>query len=499
MDAVINRWKNANPVKCQLLGLHAFDGILPIHDMTSIAQRVTEIDQDLVYLKIITVTGLEILIKQVLEYKLQAERFDLTVLRLPHQSPLFWVEALNTIENSFIAKSDDSLENRLHKIISIERQIPKYLNQMDKMLDDELYALEVSRALELLQYIYDFFDNQLLGLASMVDDEELLFAWSDVNIEALRAIKFMIERLENHYLVHAHQQYALGKDNFLEYIRVQEALTLDIDALLQKVEKEIILHQHQLDLSMIDQANHDSDPLNLASSILIQTLGFIQKNDVIEIPSHQCEVIYTPKYARKRGIAALSAPGPFEEEMKNYLWVTPMKNHGYQQLMLHMICIHEIYPGHLVQALYHRKADDRLALLSHSHCFVEGWAHYAEELMISLGYGDENITRTYHHAALLRNLRLKYSILLHSTNISREEAITGFEDIGLLDRDMAEDEVDRISLDPIALAYTLGRYQIKELVEKLGRSSLALKQIHQNILSFGAPPITLLSAFLDTQ
>ena len=70
-----------------------------------------------------------------------------------------------------------------------------------------------------------------------------------------------------------------------------------------------------------------------------------------------------------------------------------------------IVSIHEAYPGHYVQFLcLNASPANKLEKVFSSYAFVEGWAHYTEQMMVDEGFGaplDESALRAPHSALIL--------------------------------------------------------------------------------------------------
>ncbi|EQD66118.1 protein containing DUF885, bacterial, partial [mine drainage metagenome] len=128
--------------------------------------------------------------------------------------------------------------------------------------------------------------------------------------------------------------------------------------------------------------------------------------------------------------------------------------------MLRNITIHEVFPGHYLQYLHLRAAGGSLARRVYlSASFVEGWAHYCEQLAVETGLGapapEAEVAQL--HDALLRDCRLLASIGLHAEGWPLERATRLFETEGRMDRLPAEREAIRGTFNPEYFCYTLGK------------------------------------------
>ena len=159
--------------------------------------------------------------------------------------------------------------------------------------------------------------------------------------------------------------------------------------------------------------------------------------------------------------------------------------------------IHEVFPGHFVQGRWAEHAPTRVQKAFDNYAFVEGWAHYGEQMMIDEGFGDTDPSNRLAmlHGALLRNCRFAASIAIHVKGMTVEDAEKRFVDDCHQDRATAHEQAVRATFDPGYFAYTLGKLQIlalrAEVKAKLG-NAFSLRQFHDALLSHGAPPISLI-------
>jgi uncharacterized protein (DUF885 family) len=135
--------------------------------------------------------------------------------------------------------------------------------------------------------------------------------------------------------------------------------------------------------------------------------------------------------------------------------------------------------------------------VSRSYSFVEGWAHYAEQMMVDEGFGSDQPEARLGQVvdALLRNCRFVASIGIHVRGMSIDEAKRRFVDDCKQDEAGARQQAIRGTFDPGYFAYTLGKLQIMELRaearQKLGER-FDLGKFHDALLAHGAPPVPLI-------
>src|SRR5262249_14185989 len=142
--------------------------------------------------------------------------------------------------------------------------------------------------------------------------------------------------------------------------------------------------------------------------------------------------------------ASMWTPGPLEQSgvRARYLitdvdpkWTDQQKEEylgslNYPQLWA--TSIHEAYPGHYVQGVALRRVQSpvRKTLAIAPASFVEGWAHYAEQMMFEEGFGsgDPKLKMGQLADALLRLARFVVGIREHTGNMSVQEATRFFMD-----------------------------------------------------------------------
>ena len=81
--------------------------------------------------------------------------------------------------------------------------------------------------------------------------------------------------------------------------------------------------------------------------------------------------------------------------------------------ILQILTIHEAIPGHYTQLIYANRATSRVKALFGNGAMVEGWAVYAERMMVESGYGDSPEMRLMvgkWHLRSVTNTVLDYSV-----------------------------------------------------------------------------------------
>jgi hypothetical protein len=166
--------------------------------------------------------------------------------------------------------------------------------------------------------------------------------------------------------------------------------------------------------------------------------AFVLDHHIATIPSDLLpKVEETPGFRRATTSAALDPPGPLERcATQAFYYVTPPdaglapdKLEQYLEAYyfpgLVITSVHEVWPGHFLQYLTRRAHPDwSLARqMANSYSTREGWAHYAEQMMVEqgLGDGDPKLKIGQIEKALLRDCRFIASIEMHTKGKSVDD------------------------------------------------------------------------------
>ena len=134
--------------------------------------------------------------------------------------------------------------------------------------------------------------------------------------------------------------------------------------------------------------------------------------------------------------------------------------------------------------------------------FSEGWALYSEKLASEMGYGSEPLdTLGRLGQEMMRATRLVVDTGIHSKRWTREQAIAYMRDnTGNAETEVVA-EIERYFVTPgQALAYKVGMLKILALREQAKKElgpRFDLKQFHNEVLTHGALPLTVLEGVVN--
>lgn len=343
----------------------------------------------------------------------------------------------------------------------------------------------------------------LRGYAAWIEEELLPDATADFAVGAER-LEAMLQRGE---LVDfgLGELLTMGEENLDENLGAFRETAAGIDPSLPPGE---VYDRH------VASVHATAEELISSTGAMLEDIrSFVVGHDLVTVPSEvRALVAETPRHLRW-AFAMMSTPGPYETEAAGaYYYVTPVEPDWedataeewlktLNSLALEDISIHEAYPGHYVQFLHYRRAPTEVSKRVTSYAFVEGWAHYAEQMLWESGYrdGDPRFRLAQLAEALVRNCRFLCAIRMHTGGMSLDEATRFFVDNAYYEDLAARKEAERGSFDPGYYSYTLGKLQILRLRDDCRAAAgpgFDLKDFHDRLLSRGAPPVEVIRKVL---
>ena len=127
------------------------------------------------------------------------------------------------------------------------------------------------------------------------------------------------------------------------------------------------------------------------------TARFIEDKELVSIPGNEEALIEEAPPYQRWNAAYIDVPGPYDRHLPSTYYIappdpswTPEERAAYipGEADLLFVTIHEVWPGHFLQFLHSHRSESDPGRLFFGYGFAEGWAHYAEELMWEVGFGD---------------------------------------------------------------------------------------------------------------
>ncbi len=339
------------------------------------------------------------------------------------------------------------------------------------------------------------------------------------------------ERLVAHLrqaAAHGSPDAALGTRGLTALMSNSEGMPLDLGRLAERAdaERDRLAGRLAEDCARLDpgrppmevarelvRAHPDADGvIEAARRWTRRAIEFTTERDLVPYNDGECLVGLAPP-SRRWAMAMMSAAAPGEADAPSWYHITPPEKSWppaeaeawlevFSDATLPAITVHEVAPGHFSHARAMRRAPTVVRQILPSETFIEGWAHYAEELCVEqdFGAGDPRFAIGVWLEALIRVTRLACAIGVHTAGMTVTEAAGLFAAQTHIFGEAALSEARRATFDPTYGRYTWGKLEIMALRERAGRqwgADFTLKRFHTAMLDLGSPPIGLLGTAVE--
>jgi uncharacterized protein (DUF885 family) len=532
VDEYLSYLYEVHPTNATFDGVHLHDDLLEdlsrqavegqIRDLGGFARRLAAIDPA-------RLTEIERLERPALDASIRARLFELEEVRTWERSPQHYSDIIATSLAGQALFDYAPLAERARRVLSKLRQVGRVIQAARDNIKDPP-GIFIKVGLESLRGTQRFIDEDLPRAFGDLSDLHLLGDLADASTEASAAVGAYIEYLEKDLAPRAKGSFRLGREKFEQKLRLEEGLTLGPDKLLDIAMRELRQTQDEFNRTASringgdpaaawNKAKEDHPPAGQLVSVAQQQLtdltDFIKRQRIITIPDGApVEVAPTPRFYRWT-FASMWTPGPFETRpVRAFYYITDVEpswpaerkdehlrdfNYG----ALWSISIHEVFPGHFLHYQHLRQVQSKLrkSILFSSTAFVEGWAHYCEQMMVDEGFGrdDQSIRLGQLAEALIRLCRFVVGIRLHCEDMSVEQGVRFFREEAFLEEPSARREAERGTFDPSYILYTAGKLMILKLRDDYKAQAGArysLRGFHDELLANGTVPVWLHRALM---
>jgi uncharacterized protein (DUF885 family) len=527
IDDLLGYLHETHPTHATLDGVHTHDDLLEdlsrqgmeaeARALAGYLRRLDEINGD-------GLTSIERLEHRMITSHVKARMFEIEEVRTWEKNPQYYSDILASSLAGQALFSHAPASERARRVLSKLRQTPRLIQAARDNIK-EPPGIFVKVGIETMRGALKFIDDDLPRAFSSVDDLHLLGDLADAQTEASQAVRSYVEYLETDLAPRARGSFRLGRDSFEKKLKLDEGLAVPVDRLLGIALRE--LKSTQEAFRALAGKMNGGDPLTawahqkaqhpapgelvgIGRQQLEELATFLERQSIISLPAGEpVTVAQTPDFYRW-SFASMWTPGPFETKPTRayyYLtdadpsWPADRQNEylrDYNFPTLWSISIHEVYPGHFLHYQHLRRVESkaRKSILFAPASFVEGWAHYCEEMMLEAGFGrqDYGIKLGQLAESLIRLARFIVCIKLHTEDMSVEQGMRFFREEAFMEEASARREAERGTFDPTYLVYSVGKLMLLKLRQDYKAQqgkSFSLKSFHDTLLGQGTAPFWL--------
>jgi hypothetical protein len=504
----------ADPVAATWLGDHRFDGSLP--DLSAGGVRQFQ-DQAQVWLdRIDAVDDDELSMDdavdlQVVRAQIAARMFALGQVQRQTWDPMVWNPgtALHLLMARDFGDVDQQRADLRDRVIAI----PDFLSDARNQLQD-MSAIHRDTAID-----------QLGGTARMIDVDIRSRFPGDGSIDTARDSihEFM------HWLgeQEARRTPRLGEwlyagtlwhtlDDETSAVRMLEAAEQHLDSVTEAMREVAarFLNESGQPRHVVRRALDDiarSAPTSAATiraqveAALAATATFVREHSLVTMPDVDVRVIDMPVIHQGVAVAYCDAPGPLDSAaLPTFVAVAPPPSgwsaetvdsfyREYNGVAIHNLTIHEAYPGHVLQLGRAAVGMSAPRGFGRSGTFIEGWAVYAEELMVNRGYSPDGAALALQLQQLKFQARMTINAILdvrvHTMEMTEDEAFSLMTHRGFQEAGEAAGKWRRALLTAGQLpTYFVGYQAVRSIVDDLRvlHPTWSDRELHDQILGYGS-------------
>lgn len=520
-DGFIEGQFRIDPANAVYQGRHDFDGQLPDWSEAGLKRQAD------FYRNAITEAGAfadrslsagERFERDYLVQVAKGKLFWLETADQPHRNPAFYVGG-GLDPNVYIARAYAPKPTRMRALIAFFNTVPTAATAIRANLKTPMPLSFVNYGVAGFKGLADFYATDARTAFADVKDPALQAEFAAASAKASKAMADVATWIEGQRKA-ANQDFALGPDKFAQMVAATEGVDTPLDQLEAAGRADLKRNQEALKAACaqyapgatipacMEKMNADKPadgPVAEARRQIPGLRAFVVSKDLVTIPDkEQALVEESPPYNRQNS-AYIDPPGPFEKGIPSIYYISPPDPAWDQKTRdafvpgkddLLFTTIHEVMPGHFLQFRHANQSPSLFGRLYVGYAFAEGWAHYTEEMMWEAGVGGAppSVHIGQLSNALLRDCRFLSAIGLHARGMTQEQSRKMFVEQCYQDEGNARQQSARGTYDPAYLNYTMGKLLILKLREdwtatRGGRR--AWKQFHDQLLSFGGPPIPL--------
>jgi uncharacterized protein (DUF885 family) len=548
-DEYISDLANFSPVFATYVGDHSADNKLDDVDAAARAgnrELLVEYITALEALNPDDMTRANQIDAEILMNQLKSDLWSMDELQEWAWNPLYYTNISGSSIYSLVARDFAPVATRLSNVAARLLQIPRFLEQsrtalqservpkihaetaiaqnpglasiIDTMIVPEMSALSVEEQAQLSAAI-EIAKDAVADHQTWLEEELLPRAAGNFRIGAALydtklafALNSPLSRKE--ITVRAEQEYAAVRN---EMYSVAKTVYLGKHPYTAFPDNPDEAYKQTIIRAALEQAYSVLPPrdgiVEVAKQQLQQAIDFVIEKNIVTMPDEPVEIIIMPEFQRGVSIAYLDPPGPLDSDQPAFYAVAPLPTdwteeqvqsflREYNLYSIQDLTIHEGVPGHYLQLALSNRYPSTLRSVLWSGPFVEGWGVYAERMMIDEGYLD--------HDPLMKLINLKWYLrvitnaiidsAIHVDGMTRDDAMNLMIEGGFQEEREASLKWVRAQLSSAQLSTYFVGYQehieMRAAVEKAWGDEFTLRRYHDQVLSYGSPPVKYVRALM---
>jgi uncharacterized protein (DUF885 family) len=545
----VNNYGHFSPVDATQLGDHRFDADLDDMSSAGRAKRIAFSHGLLMKLKAIDRAALSRsnqVDAAILENNLRYDLWAAQKLREWQWNPLVYTQLAGQSLYGLLARDYAPLPERLRSATARIEKLPALLEQArGNLVAEKVPPIHAETAVKQNPGVLSLIDELVIPeLGTLPDDEQERLS------NAIKAARDAVSRhqkwLEKDLLPNAKGEFRIGRELYEQKLAFALMSPLSRQEIRKRAEAEVVrvraemyavsvaalkgrkdapampdspaaaeqqaVIEAALELAYADRPNRN-EVVSTARETLAEATEFTRAHDFVTVPDEPLEIILMPEFQRGVAVAYCDSPGPLDKGQRTFYAVSPIPAdwsddkvksflREYNNRSIANLTIHEAMPGHYLQLAHSNQYPSVLRAMLGSGPFIEGWAVYAERVMEEQGFrgGDP----------LMKLIQLKWYLravtnaiidsAIHVDGMTREQAMTLMTQTGFQEESEAAGKWIRAQLTSAQLSTYFVGYQehsdMRAETEARRAAEFDIKQYHDEVLSYGSPPVRFVRALL---
>ena len=522
-----------SPVWATSLGDHRFDSELPDLSLAGIEEEIAfngAYHDSLALIDVGRLSQDNVIDHAILREHIESSLFRATELREYQWNPLIYNPG--DAIYSLLARDYAPLEERLASVRDRLEKLPEMLATARANLDNPpviFTETAISQNPGTINLVMD-------GLQDYLEQApHLKSSFVRPRARAIAALDEYGRWLEEDLLPRSQGDFRIGADLYRKKLRFSLSSDLTPKEILERAEQDLAETRRQLrivaeplfreyftDAQALSELSdqevigsvlarlaqdrpNDETIVPQAESDLALLTEFVRERDLVRVPDEPVGLIVMPEHQRGLYIGYCDSPGPLEADGETFYAIAPTPvdwdeerkesfYKEYNDYMLQNLTIHEAMPGHYLQLAHANQfqGSTPLRAILGSGTFIEGWATYAEQLMVEAGWGGPQVQMQQ----LKMRLRLIINSIIdqkiHAGDMTEQEALDLMMIQGFQEEGEAAGKWRRAALTSTQLStYYVGNIEINDLRRdweaKVGER-YDHRLFHDRLLSYGSPP-----------
>jgi len=530
VDRYLDEFAQRHPSIAGGNGIHDHDDVLDDFSAIAVQREIAALKRARAQLRAFTTTQLtadERVDQKILDGIIDGWLLEQETLQNWRRNPMIYASALSDGVHNLMTMENAPAPVRMRRIIHKLADVPQLLRAARTNIANppKLFA---QRGVIMMRGASDMLANDVRLAFAAQEHTALMDSLVRATASARSLVDAYATWLETDVVPTAKGDFTIGGVNVARRYRAEELIDVPLTDLIALGERELLNGQREF-RAAAERLAPGRDPqatwLNVrrdhptrgnvvaATQKLVDSLTtFVTTRQLATVPTGE-RVMVAPAPAFDLGFASMHASPPLERvPVKSIFYITDanadmtpaqqeawLERYNYASLV--NTAAHEAMPGHWLHSTYMRRTPGKVRRIwiglnpfPQPSSGQDGWAHYAEQLMVEeqFGDGDARLQLAQLSDALTRICRLLSGIKVHTKAWTLDDAQACFEKEAYVAAPAARREAERAAYDPTYGGYFLGKRGLltlrRDYKAKLG-SAFNLRAFHERIMTNGIAPI----------